>query len=155
MDLVPQESEITLTVNKKETTFKLRPFSLSDRVWVSRKYGEAVQEIFSQVKMQEICTIVYHQLYDADKELFQAQDVEYFDDDGEKHKKRLTGPEVLMTCIHGGVNSEIKIVQALLTCIGVSQPLLDKTEEKEVSKQADKKKVTRKKKQTGAKSLTP
>lgn len=153
-DLVPQESEIELVVNKEKKTFKLRPFSLADRVWVNRKYGEEVQEIFNQLKMVEIATICYHQLYDADKKFFKAQDVEFYDDEGECEVKRLTGPEVLMACIHGGVPGEIKLVQALLTCIGVSQPLLDKMEEAEIKKQDTKKKVSPKKKRTGRKSST-
>ena len=151
-DLIPEPSDVTLTVNGELKTFTLRAFSLSDRVWVTHKFGERVQEIFSQLNMPEICKIVYHQLEDGDKELFQAQDVEYFDDDGEKKKTRLTGPQVLMSCIKGGPLEEVKVIQSLLKCIGVSEPILSKSEEEKI--ESKKKQKTNRKKRTGRKSLT-
>lgn len=151
MDLVPEDSEITLTVNGEASEFKLRAFSLQDRVWVNRKFGEAVQEIFATLDMPELCKIIYHQLYDKDKELFRAQDVDYFDDDGEKQTMRLTGPQVLMSCIKGGPSEELKVVQSLIKCIGVSEPMLTDKEDKEVE---TKKKVAKKKRRTGRKSST-
>lgn len=127
--LIPKPSEFTLSATKK--TYKLNPFSADDTVWVTDKFGEdGIKKIFGG-KFRDLCAIVYHLLSDEDRADFPyEEDENAVDDDGKKFKRVLTGPVKLCDTIRGG--AEITAVQkALLECIGMSQPLLDKLEVKQ------------------------
>jgi len=119
LDIIPKKSEITL--NGKE--YELRPVSLSDETWMNRQFGSELQAIFSELRMIEICRIVYHLL--ADRRDFPSEMRDDFNDDGDPVKLKVKGYEVLMGHVHGKKH-QLDIINALLENIGLSQPLLDK-----------------------------
>lgn len=127
--LIPQPAEFTLSATKK--TYKLRPFSADDSVWVINKFGEDGLDKVFKGRFRDLCAIVYHLLSDSDRADFPYEENENaIDDDGKKFKRVLTGPLKLCDTIRGG--AEITAVQkALLECFGMSQPLLDGLEVKQ------------------------
>lgn len=130
-DLIPAQADLRLWVNGKLKNFKLRPIDLRDEVWMANKFGAGIQEIFEQVKMEEICHIIFHQL--ENKEPFKAIEYEEYDDDGEVLVLKKTGPHRVMEGIKG-VDHKVEVFKALLETIGISKPMLNELEQKEVVK---------------------
>jgi hypothetical protein len=125
-DLVPEGA--TFALKKTGKTYRLRPVSLSDELWMNRTFGAEIESVFRQIKMKEICRIVFHQLEEEDKVDFLAQDVTIINEEGEKITQRIGGAELLFILI-SGYAEKISIFQALLATIGVSRPMLDKLEQ--------------------------
>lgn len=121
-EIVPQAA--TITLKKTERTYRLRPIDVDDELWLQTRFGNRLQEILSQIRMPEICEIVFHQMEDEDQELFRAQDVKVIDGAGEEHTLRLGGAKLLSKLISGYVE-KIAVYQALMVTIGISRPLLD------------------------------
>jgi hypothetical protein len=121
-DLVPEGAEFKL--KKTEKTYRLKPFSLSDELWMNKVFGNDIEKIFREVRMKEVCRIVFHQLEDEDKEDFLARDVTVINEQGEKLTQRLGGAELFSLFI-SGQTEKIKIFEALLQTIGISRPMLD------------------------------
>lgn len=140
-DLIPRETQIYLEVEGEKRYYTLRKITLADEAWMQTRFGspEEIQRIFSEVDMPKIAQIVFHQLKSKDD--FLPLEMDDYDDDGEKIKRRINGPERLMRCIVGKKH-QLDILQSLLTIIGYSQPLLN--EEEKASLQSDKKKQAKK-----------
>jgi hypothetical protein len=133
-DLCPQPAEFTLKSTGK--TYRLRPVSVGDQQWMLNKYGDKLQEIFAQIRTQEICTIVIHQLAAEHLEEFAAQDVQILiEETGERTKKRLGGAELLKQMIQG-VGEILEIFKALQKTIGMSQPVMEKIAAAEAEKKS-------------------
>jgi len=145
-DILPERASFFLKDKKKE--YFLRPINLTDNVWLKNKWGDKVDKIFDPPDMPELSKIVYRLL--EDKSDFRAEDIEYIDDEGETQEKRITGPEKLCESIQG-VTEQINIFRALMSTIGISQPVFNEMLEEELSK-TDKKKINLSR--VGAKSLT-
>lgn len=122
-DIIPQGSSFTL--KRTEKTYYLKPVSLADELWISQTFGDQLQEIMSQVKMKEICRIVFRLLEDDSKQEFRAKDVELINEEGESMTVRLGGAELLM-CLVSGYGEKIQIIEALMDTLGASRPVRDK-----------------------------
>lgn len=141
-DLLPQSAELELNGR----VFTLRPIDLDDQVWLRNKFGdEKLNFIFQNQEMESISQIVYHQLSYEDKLELKAVEINDIDDDGNEIVLKVTGPMLLRKMIKGPIDS-LKVVNALLHTIGISQPVLDKLAEQEIKKKEPMKKKTAKKK---------
>jgi hypothetical protein len=121
-DLIPQAASFTL--KKTGNTYHLRPINLQDEIWLKKAFGDQIDVIFREVRMPEICRLVFHQLEDADKEEFLAKNVTIINEEGEKLTVRMGGAELLFASISGHAE-KIKIFEAILQTIGVSRPMLE------------------------------
>ena len=121
-DLIPQTAEIKLR-NLPDVPLKLRPISMADEIWLKQKYGDKIESIFNELKMREICEMVYHQI--EDKNLFVKRDIKIVNEDGDEQVIKLGGVELLLMLI-SGTQEKIEMVQALLQTIGISRPMLEK-----------------------------
>lgn len=127
-DIVPQGAKFKLRSTGR--SYKINALSLADEIWINEEFGKGLEDIFKQVKMKEICRIIFRLMDEGDKEEFAAQDVTIMNEQGEKITKRLGGSELLFLMI-SGFQEKIDIFQALLQTIGVSRPLMDKLSEEE------------------------
>jgi hypothetical protein len=121
-DLVPQGAQFTL--RKTEKTYRMNAVSLADEMWINQTFGESLGEIFKNIKMKEICRIVFRLLDDEDKEDFLARDVTIINEMGEKLTQRMGGSELMFLLI-SGYAEKIEIFEALLQTIGISRPMLN------------------------------
>jgi hypothetical protein len=147
-DLIPQGA--TFTLRKTEKTYRLNAVSLGDELWMNQQFGESLSDIFQNIRMKEICRIVFRLLDDEDKEDFAARDVTIMNELGEKVTNRIGGAELLFLMV-SGFQEKIEIFEALLQTIGISRPILNKMKE-EVG--APTKPEEKKTPQTGRTSLT-
>lgn len=148
LDLIPEDS----TVKLGDKEYNLRRIELNDEAWMARTFGDDLQIIFTELRMPEICKIVFHQM--KDKADFTAIEVTDHDDDGVIQTRLVTGPELLMRKVIGK-RQQFDVVASLLKTLGFSRPILDEAEDAAASvKKKRAKKVRRNPKQTGAKSLT-
>jgi hypothetical protein len=136
-DLIPEGAEITL--KKTGKTYRLKPISLSDELWLNKTFGAELDSIFRQIKMKEVCRIVFHQLEDEDKEDFLARDVTIINEEGEKATHRIGGAELLFILI-SGYKEKLEIFEALLKTIGISRPVMEKLKQEETP-ETEKKRV--------------
>jgi len=134
--LVPKESKLHLNAFKKD--FQLRPFNLSDEIWLTNEYGSRVGEIFELMDFEAISRIAYRQI--IDKSEFKKREVEFITEDGESETVSLGGVELFRQLVKGW-DEKIAIMSSVIECITGSRP--DYKEEKE---EKNKKKVKRKKK---------
>lgn len=123
-DLIPEGSEFKLRITGK--TYKLRPFSMQDELWIQKTFGDGIHDIFKKLKMQEICRITFHQL--EDKSEFTKREVKFVNEEGDSTVQTLGGVELLFSLI-SGTDEKIEIVNALLATIGLSRPVVQKLEE--------------------------
>lgn len=149
-DLVPMDAEITISGK----TYELRKFTLADSVWMNKKMGgeDAVQQMFINTKMEQLAILLFRLL--KDKTDFLPETVQGWDDDGEIiEEMRVTGPEKVLQRIK--LSEQENVIHGLLETIGVSQPIIDELEEKEVKKKGTKSKTKMKTSpKTGDMSLT-
>lgn len=127
---MPATIELWLDGDDKDPTeFNLRPFSLKDEVWTKDKYGDEIDAIFKEMRMKEVCEMVFRLLVEKNK--LPARHVKEYDDDGVEVEVLQTGPQRVMEGIRG-INHKIAVFSALMKTIGLSKPLLNEVEKKEV-----------------------
>lgn len=126
------------TVAKKKRTFAIRPPTLADQVWFSDSYGslEVVTEIMSKRNWREVCKVVYFLLSSKDRAAFPAQHVVLVNENGQKTKKFLTGPEILLESL-SGVAEATEMMKALTRAICLSNPEVDAIVQADVKKKMD------------------
>lgn len=91
-------------------------FSLADDEWIEDKYGNGVEAIFKEFKVQEILEILWHQLTDESKRLIvSAKIVEWegleekelsFDSPISKMKHIITGKDELLAIWSGLIKAK-------------------------------------------------
>lgn len=146
-DLIPEAAEFSLRITGK--TYRLRPFNLADEAWLHQTFGEQIQKIFEEIRMQEIARIVFHQLEPESQREFAAQEVRIIDEaTGEEKVERIGGATLLYQVI-SGFDEKLAIFRALMQTIGVSRQLLDGELE-----QAEKKSSKTSSQRTGGRSST-
>lgn len=125
-DIIPEGA--TFTLRKTGKTYRLNPVNLSDELWMSNTFGERLDDIFKNIRMKDICRIVFRLMDEDDKQDFAAKDVAFMNEEGETLEKRMGGAELLFVLV-SGYAEKIEIFQALLTTIGVSRPMQEALEE--------------------------
>jgi hypothetical protein len=124
-ELVPEDA--TFTLKKTGKTYRLRAITVSDEIWITRTFGERIESIFKEVKMEDVCKVIFHQLEKDDKEDFLAKDVDIINEEGERLKVKIGGAELLSALISGH-SEKLHLFEALLTTMGLSRPIRDKIE---------------------------
>lgn len=123
-DIRPQASKFKLKYTGKE--YRLRPMSFDDELWLHRQFGDQVEEIFKELKIEPICRIVYRLMENEDRSDFTERTVTIIDENGKKASDTLGGARLLMAMIIGGLEEKISIVQACLDTVGASRAVVDK-----------------------------
>lgn len=131
-DIIPEGA--TFSLKKTGKTYRLNPVNLSDELWMSNTFGEKLDDIFKNIRMKDICRIVFRLMVEEDKQDFKAIDVQFINEEGETLDKRMGGAELLFIQV-SGYPEKIEIFQALLTTIGVSRPMQEKLESGEKKSQ--------------------
>jgi hypothetical protein len=133
-DLFPETGMFTLRATG-DHVHKLRPVSLADHAWLEQNLGgkEAVEKAFSTQDLHALSRLVFHLL--EDKTPFAAEEVEEWSEDGELLGTKKVGGAAKLRAFIRGTSEQIAVLHALLTTIGISQPILEKLE-KEID-QAD------------------
>lgn len=151
INLQPQATEIDLG---NDIVLQLRPYVTDDASWALKKFGgqEGIEKLFTNTDLTGLCQIVYRLLPDEQKEIFCAEEVDSYDDDGNKIRVKMTGPERLHKVIKRTNELKLAFIKGLVTTIGLSMPLIE-----ELSKQAmaeNQKEKKKKVKFAGRKSTT-
>lgn len=115
MDLVPQEASFKLE-SKPGKIFTLNKFSLKQQIWMHKRFEtpERVAQIFRGLELGPIAEVVFHLLKDKSE----FKDFDDFTD-----------------CISSPVD-KLEVIKAMMATTGVSQPILDEIEKKELEKRA-------------------
>lgn len=121
-DLVPQGAEFNLKQTGK--TYKLRAVSAADEIWMKQTFGDDLQKVFSEVRIREICRIVFRIMEQDSKASLAVRDVTIMDESGKEEKIQLGGVDLLMTLV-SGISEQVEILKALLQTIGISRPMID------------------------------
>lgn len=114
-DLQPVEAQLLLSGHPGKV-YVLKKFSLAAQIWMKNRFGKQVQSIFSDVKIPEMCETVHYLLKDK--------------------KDFPTFTELAESIITH--QDKVNVVRALLACVGVSQPIVDK-----IARQAEEEKKSR------------
>lgn len=130
-DIIPQASEFTLSATGK--TYRLRPISLDDEVWLKQTFGESIKEVFEEVKMFEVCRIVFHQMEPESQKDFIKQNVKIVNEEGDSETLNIGGYKLLFSMV-AGTREKMDMFKALLQTIGISRPILDKIGKVELEK---------------------
>lgn len=121
-DIVPQGASFHL--KKTDKTYHLNPVMLSDELWMQQTFGAELEIILKEVRMKEICRIVFRLMTDEDKQDFLKKEVQFINEEGDSMTKSIGGAELLFLLV-SGFNEKIAIFEALLRTIGVSRPIQD------------------------------
>lgn len=118
-DLCPEEATFSLS-EKPGKTYTMKKFSLREQIWVRNRFGspEVVKKIFETQDLGGIAEIAHHLI-----------------------KDKTDFPEFLdfAECIVKQVD-KVAVQKALLTTIGISQPVLDELYKKEEEKKKEEQK---------------
>lgn len=135
-DISPTESKLKLKNVVSELT--LRPINLADEVWLANKFGEdGIAKIFTQMDLQAIAEIVWHQLNAESRSNFKKKTVTFIGDTGEELEWELGGIELFYHTITGA-EDKLAIINAILDNLNLSRPEV-KDEPVEVKKKTQKK----------------
>lgn len=122
-DLIPQEARFTLASTGK--TYRVKPFSLQDDMWLNRTYGADLEKILRDMRWVEIARIVFHQLHDEDRAEFAKQTVTIVNEQGERINETIGGVDLMFRMIHGYADKKA-MYDALLEALGLSKPIQEK-----------------------------
>lgn len=144
-DIKPKQSEFTLSKTGK--TYVLRPWSLSDQIWMNQTYGEKVKEIFSKdnIDIVAICRMAFRVM--EDKSDFKAEQVTEINEEGEEFTYSVGGYKKLISTI-ANVEEQLHVFGAVVECIGLSMPEVDEIKSLKLDEGEEKKSQ---KKSTGRK----
>lgn len=123
-EIIPKRSEFKLLKTKR--SYALRPLSLDDELWLQHTYGDQLEKILGEIRMKEICQIVFHQMEEESKAYFAAKDITFMDDNGESKTHRVGGAALLLCMISGGMTEKLEIFNALMETVGISRPIQDR-----------------------------
>jgi hypothetical protein len=131
-EIIPQTGEFTLSQTKK--TYHLRPFSVSDEIWLKANFGgdKEIQRVFDEFDLMSISKIAFHQMVEQDKVDFKKAKVKIVNDDGDEEEFELGGYKLLFGMISGWQEKRA-VLMALLQTIGVSRPAIEKLKEQQDS----------------------
>lgn len=148
-DLIPEQPEFTLSSTGK--TYVLRIPNLEDRMlMVQAAGGEAqVKTIFTELRWDVICKIVYRLL--IDKSDFLATKESVINDEGVQETKLIPGPQLLMRAVRSNEDS-VRLLGAFTSAITASEPLVRQYVKDEVKKNMELLKLTS---TTGERSSMP
>lgn len=127
-DIVPQEATFSLQATNE--TYTIRPFSIDDELWLQRTFGNELERIFKEVRMEAICRIAFRQLVEEDKKKFATRTVKFTNEEGEEAEHQVGGYRLLL-CFISGWGEKVEIITALTQAIGVSRKMLDQITEEE------------------------
>lgn len=117
-DIDPQWGEFT----HQGVTYRLRPFSLADRVWLQRRFPKLHR--FDQAAMDELCIIAFNQLDSEQKQEFKKRKVKLVNEDGDSSEVMMGGVELFMAKFMNSPTLVKNLLQALLHTIGISEPIV-------------------------------
>lgn len=117
-ELIPEESKFYIKSLDRE--LRLRPFTLSDELWVSREFGhkEIENSFRDKIDPSVLCQLIYYQLIDEDKRLFKSIEESCVDEDGNDSVKKLKAYEVLARHVTGGYKEQMEMFNAYFKCRG-------------------------------------
>lgn len=152
-DLRPETGEFYLRSTDK--SYLIRRINLDDKRWIRATIGEAeaFQKIFTEMRMTDICRIVWHQMSVEDKASFPATSREDINEDGVRINIPVSALENFMAHVNGSAE-EIVILSALIKTLGVSNPILDEELLDQIKKKATPKDVKKQSKSAGDRSST-
>jgi len=147
-DVTPMTGKFTLKQTGKE--YSLRPFNLSDEIWLRQTFGEKLAVMFGggNIDALALCQIAFHQL--EDRTDFKKIEKISFDENGDEIKESIGGVALLMSLVQG-MAEKVDILLAITETLGVSRAKVQEMADKAETDQ--KKKDT--KKPTGHISSTP
>lgn len=126
-DLIPKDSELSLEVNGKKETFKIRMINMDDHVWFKKAFGNnpnVLQDAISGMDAEKVVKIVYRLMDQEGKKHFPAMTIKEIDDDGNMTEKTISGPENLRRNLKWP-QGLMDVTKALLEVVGLSSPVLD------------------------------
>ena len=129
-EFVPQAAEFRLAKNSK--TYKLRAWNLGDASWAKAVYGEkAIEEFFGpSPEPMMIAAFAFRLMDDKDQDDFAPIPCRFRDLDGTLSEQTQIGGAALLANWVEGPAETLKILLAVKTAIGLSQPLLDRIKKK-------------------------
>lgn len=128
-EVIPRASEFTLRQTGK--TYRLRPVTLDDEIWIERTYQDkgGLSQVLATMNIPEICRAVFHQLVPEDQAEFAQRDVTFIDEDtGCSETKKVGGFRLLFALVSGNAE-KIALYSALMDTIGVSRPIIEAAED--------------------------
>ena len=128
-DIKPKASQFTLSQNGK--TYRLRPVSLEDQIWMNQTFGENLNDVFEKLKMEPICRIVFRLMESECRADFASTTVKIINENGDEVTETMGGYRLLMAMITGGPDEIFQIVGSLMETIGLSRPVAEKIAEGE------------------------
>jgi hypothetical protein len=152
-DICPQPGKFTLKSTGKEYT--LLPISIADQAWINERFGKNLEQIFREVRSNEIAQIAYHQMDEQSKTEFEPKEVTIHNEETGARTKTMIGGWRLFAAQVAGMGEMEGIFKALLHTIGVSQPLIEELEADMKAEELKKKEDPSETRPAGGESLTP
>lgn len=120
-DLEPEMGEFEIKELGKK--FRLRPVSVRDEVWLFKRFGYGLQEVFDKMRLIQLVEFAFHQLVEEDKKFFEKQTVTFMNEEGVQEKVDIGGAELMMHYVCGPPE-KLAISSALLKTLGFSLSLI-------------------------------
>lgn len=150
-DLLPEQPEFA--VQKTNKTYSLRKVTVRDHAWLSQKHDKKpIKDIFREPL--SIAQFVYHLMTQEQRADFMSFEGDVINDDGVKEHVKKTGPQVLLEALELEEFEAMSgaLTRAMLNGTPEAAPAAEKAI-KELQEE-EKKRLPKKGKQTGQKSLT-
>lgn len=114
--LMPEDAIVI--INGKE--YGIRKINLNDEVWL-KQFGN-IQKKFDVEDLDFMAKLCFRLL--KDKSDFLPMEIDDYDDDGNKFKRVMTGPQRIMELMAGPSN-KLELMQAMMVTFGVSRPMFN------------------------------
>jgi hypothetical protein len=123
-EIIPEKSEIQLYVNGELRQFELRAINLEDKAWIQNNWGDAkaIEEVFKKFELDKISKLLFRLV--SPKEPFKLSIEKVYDDDGREVEIERKSYQKIQQGIRGEKHM-VEVLQALMKCFGVSNPLVE------------------------------
>ncbi len=117
-DFSPEPGSFHLKAMNK--TYTLNPVSLGDEAWLKAQFGKEIEKVLSEIQMEAIARIVFHQLPAEEKQDFKMREVTVINEEGFETQEQMGGVNLLKHVIVG-IEEKLAVFNALLKTIGMSR----------------------------------
>ncbi len=122
-DLKPTRAQFKLALFV-DRDFHLKPFTLSDEIWLTDKFGTNLEKAFQDRK--SVCEIAWHQL--EERNVFKKQKVKFTNDEGDELEVEQGGFQLFANSI-SGAEEQMEMIKAIMQTFGISKPMMDELNE--------------------------
>lgn len=133
LQMFPKVSSFKIVYKEEIKEIRLRKVSLSDHLFCNHEFGEEIKDsinsLAEKADVTNLCRLVYRQITEEDKKIFEVVKAETVDEDGKKAIVEFGGHKLLALLVDD-INVYKDMIVAYTEAVIAGMPTMDVSEKK-------------------------